>query len=136
MMRIAWVAPSVLKIWLQWVQPGVRCAANQCGIVRSPSTLPFPSLVTSSPRPTMMPRISTQATRTPAAMRPYFRTGMLVMADSWWVGFRSALASGSRPSVIGSVTGWSAASLVNSKAKAVIPSQVIPTAQAPTTSDR
>jgi len=23
-MRIAWVAPSVLKISLQWVQPGVR----------------------------------------------------------------------------------------------------------------
>jgi uncharacterized membrane protein len=29
-----------------------------------------PLMVTSSPRPTMMPRISTQATRTPAAMRP------------------------------------------------------------------
>ena len=69
-MRIAWVAPSVLKISLQWVRPGVRWAANQCGIVRSPSTLPLPALVTSSPIPTMMPRISTQATRTPAAIRP------------------------------------------------------------------
>ena len=54
-MRIAWVAPSVLKTRLHCVQPGVRWAANQCGIVRSPSTLPLPSLVTSSPRPTMMP---------------------------------------------------------------------------------
>jgi len=41
-MGIAWVAPSVLKIRLQWVQPAVRWAANQCGIVRSPSTLPWP----------------------------------------------------------------------------------------------
>ena len=69
-MRIAWVAPSVLKIRLQCVQVGVRWAANQRGIVRSPSTLPWPSLVISSPMPTMMPRISTQATRTAAAMRP------------------------------------------------------------------
>src|ERR1035438_6596523 len=39
-MRIAWVAPSVLKSSLQEVKAAVRWAANQCGIVVSPSTLP------------------------------------------------------------------------------------------------
>ena len=71
-MRIAWVAPSVLKIWLQWFRLGVRWAANQCGTVWSPSRLPFPFLVImiSLPMPVIAPRISTQATSTPAAIRP------------------------------------------------------------------
>src|ERR1039457_6968450 len=92
--RIAVVAPRVVKIRLQWVKLGVRWAANQCGIVRSPSSLPFPSLVTSSPIPTMTPRISTQATRTPAAIAPRWRTGALFMGGSGWGGLGGGRASG------------------------------------------
>src|SRR5215472_6604744 len=58
-----------VTIRLHRSQPDVRWAANQCGIVRSPSTLPLPSLVTSSPAPTTTPTIRTQATRIPAAIR-------------------------------------------------------------------
>ena len=134
-MRIALVAPRLLKIRLQRVRAGVRWAANHCGIVRSPSTLPFPALVTSSPNPTTMPRISTQAIRIPAAMRPRWLSAELPVAGSGWAGRRSARASGSSPSVTGSITGSAAARLLSSKAKAVTPSQVIPSAHAPTTSD-
>src|SRR5271156_5192907 len=95
---IARVAPSVVKIRLQWVQPAVRWAANQRGIVWSPSTLPLPSLVISSPIPTITPRISTQATTTAAAMRPQWRTEWRPerrrALGSGRAGLRSARASG------------------------------------------
>ena len=82
--RIAWVAPRVLKTRLQRSPPGVRWAANQCGIVWSPSTLPLPALVISSPRPITMPTISTQATTSPAATRPRSRTREPPAAGSGW----------------------------------------------------
>ena len=74
-MRMSWVAPRLLAIRLQWFSAGVRCAANQCGIVRSPSRLPFPLwvIMISLPMPVRMPTISTQITTTPAAIRPYLR---------------------------------------------------------------
>ena len=130
-MRIAWVAPSMVKIRLQRVQVAVRWAANQCGIVRSPSTLPLPSLVISSPMPTMRPRMSTQATTTPAATRPEWPADGRPGAGSPPASLRSVRASGSSPSVTGSVTGWPAALRVSSKASVVTPSQVMPIVHAP-----
>src|SRR6266702_5750950 len=63
------VVPSVLRIRLQRFSVGVRCAANQRGMVRSPRSLPLPSLTTSSPSPTIRPRNSTHATSSRAATR-------------------------------------------------------------------
>jgi len=139
-MRMSWVAPRLLPIRLQWFSADVRCAANQCGIVWSPSQLPLPYLVTSSPKPTTTPRMSTQATATPAATAPSarvrWRLTSFFIVPSGCAGVRSVRASGSRPSVTGSVSGCPAACRVSSKAVVVRPSQVMPTAQAPITSDR
>ena len=75
-MRMSWVAPRLLPIRLQWFSADVRCAANQCGIVWSPSRLPFALwvIMISLPMPVRAPAISTQITTTPAAIRPYVRT--------------------------------------------------------------
>ena len=72
-MRMSWVAPRLLAIRLRWFSDGVRWAANQCGIVWSPSRFPFPLwvIMISLPMPVRTPTISTQATTMPAAMRPY-----------------------------------------------------------------
>ena len=54
-MRMSWVAPRLLTIRLRWFSDGVRCAANQRGIVRSPSRSPFPLwvIMISLPMPVM-----------------------------------------------------------------------------------
>ena len=87
------------------VPAGVRWAANQCGAVVSPSMLPWPALTISSPRPMTMPTITPGRSGTPAATRPRSRMRAPVPARSGWAGLRSARASGSSPSVTGSVTG-------------------------------
>src|SRR5690242_2536936 len=90
-MRMSWVAPRLLPIWLQWFSADVRCAANQCGIVWSPRRLPFPLrvIMISLPMPVRAPTISTQHTTTPAAIRPYFRARSCCMVVSGSAGWRS-----------------------------------------------
>ena len=70
-----------------------------------------------------------------AANRPWARARVPGETGSRSVGLRSSLASGSRPSVTGSVTGSPLTCRDSSKAKAVRPSQVMPSAQPPSTSE-
>src|SRR5580704_15611230 len=76
-MRIPVVAQATLTSLLHEFRVGVRCAADQRGIAVSPSHLSWLYFTTSSPKPTMTPRISTQATTTPAAIRARARAGDL-----------------------------------------------------------
>src|SRR5450755_74718 len=85
-MRIPVVAQATLTSLLHVLRAGVRCAANQRGMAVSPSHLLWLYFTTSSPKPTITPRISTQATTRPAAIRARERVSDLFTGASGWAG--------------------------------------------------